>query len=230
MGNPDSETSLPNLAGGSETAPRTTEADIQELWRQNQILADEVKRLRAEVEQVRQITIPWNWIVHPLFVLAVSLGAALAFAGYIIIDNDLGASPGRHGFYLYYMVPLAAPFAVFVLDRAARLRALRWFHWAVDLPVIILGLARALYEVPGISGHALFLTYALLTTRSRAGQVLITIVLAEVAALKLFAWHDMTLFGGMLVAGVAALLFHLPRWKQRRTSLEAEMIEDRTGG
>lgn len=204
-----SETPPLDLPPGIETQPESHHDTVQKLWQQNQALAAEVERLHAEIQQVRRSSVQWSWISHPLFMAAASLGAALAFAGFIIIDNDLGASPGRHGFYLYYMVPLAAPFVAFLLDRAARLRELRWIQWFVDLPVIILGLVRALYDLPGISGHALFLTYALLTARSRAAQIIITVVLAEVVYLKIFAWHDSTLFGGILAAGVAALLFHL---------------------
>ncbi len=198
-----------DFSPGVGTQPESIHETVQKLWQQNQALAAEVERLRAETEQLRRSSIHWSWISHPLFVAAASMGAALAFAGFVIIDNDLGTSPGRHGFYLYYMVPLAAPFAAFLLDRAARLRELRCTQWFIDLTVIILGLARALYDLPGISGHALFLTYALLTARSRAAQIIITVVLAEVVYLKVFAWHDLTLFGGILAAGVAALLFHL---------------------
>ncbi len=195
-----------------EKQPESIQEAILGLQQQNQALAAEVSHLRAEIEQVRRTSIQWNWISHPLFVLAASLGAALAFAGFIIVDNDLGVSPGRHGFFLYYMVPLAAPFMAFLLDRAARLQEFRWTQWAIDLPVVVLGLVRALTALPGISGHALFLTYALLTVRSRAAQILTIIVLAEVVYLKLFSWHDPTLFGGILVAGIAALLFYFPRW------------------
>lgn len=109
------------------------------------------------------------------------------------------------------MVPISAPFAAFLLDRAARLRQGTAVQWAIDAGVVALGFARALYEVPFISGHALFLTYALLTVRSNLAKAIALVVLAQVIYLKLFAWHDNTLFGGIGLGLAAVGLFFLAR-------------------
>lgn len=180
-------------------------------------LEKEVARLRAEVDGLRKAgSVPFGALVaHPLFVLAASLGAVLAFAALVILDRELAKGPDQHTFFLIYMVPIAAPFAAFLLDRAqrwlftGRMPRQAYLPLAVDVPVVMLGFARALYSVPFISGHALFLAYALLTTRSRTAQVLSVLVLAEVIYFKVFVWHDPTLYGGILVATAAALIFHL---------------------
>jgi len=185
-----------------------------------QALEAQVEALQAEVARLREAqrrAITWDWAFHPLTVLAVSLGAALVFAGWIVIDNDLSQSPGRHGFYLYYMVPLAAPLTAFALDRASRMFQPRPLQWLVDLSVIGLGLVRALFNMPWISGHALFLAYALLTCRNRAAQILALAVLVQVAYLKIIVWRDPTFLGGAAAAVVAAGLFYLARRRDYNT-------------
>ena len=192
--------------------------------RRIETLERQVADLRAEVAAIRKAdgthfgaqaaALLSNLAGHPLFVLAASVGAGLAFAALVILDRELTGGSDRHTFYLIYMVPIAVPFTAFLLDRAKTWLFAPTAHWeaylplAVDLPVVVLGAARALINVPFISGHALFLAYALLTMRSRTGRVLAMIVLAEVIYLKIFVWNDTTLYGGVLVATVAALLFH----------------------
>lgn len=185
-----------------------------------QALEAQVETLQAEVTRLRESqrrAITWDWAFHPLTVLALSLGAALAFAGWIVIDNDLSQSPGRHGFYLYYMVPLAAPLTAFTLDRASRLFQPQPLQWLVDLGVIGLGLVRALFNMPWISGHSLFLAYALLTCRSRVAQVLALAVLVQVAYLKIIVWRDPTILGGVAAVAAAAGLFSLVRRRDYNT-------------
>lgn len=193
--------------------------------RRIEALEQQVADLRAEVAALRKAegmlsgaqaaTMLGGLVGHPLFVLAASLGAGLAFAALVILDGELTGSTDRHIFYLIYMVPIAVPFTAFLLDRAkiwlfgTKAPWQSYLPLAVDLPVVVLGVARALFDVPFISGHALFLAYALLTMRSRTGRVLSMIVLAEVIYFKVFVWQDTTLYGGILVATVAALLFHL---------------------
>lgn len=180
-------------------------------------LEEEVARLHAEVDGLRKAgSVRFGALTaQPLFVLAASLGAALAFAALVILDRELAKGPDQHAFFLIYMVPIAAPFVAFLLDRAqrwlfgGRMPLQAYLPLAVDVPVVVLGFARALFDVPFISGHALFLAYALLTTRSRTAQVLSVLVLAEVIYFKIFVWQDPTLYGGVLVATAAALIFHL---------------------
>ena len=81
-------------------------------------------------------------------------------------------------------------------------------QWLIlDLIVVLLSLARAITYIPYFSGHALFLSYTLLSARLRVVKILALIVLLQVVYLKLFKWNDwVTLLGGLLV-GIAAGYF-----------------------
>jgi hypothetical protein len=150
----------------------------------------------------------------PAGTLVVSLLAASLFAWWTIrhLDGE------RRVFWLYYFVPIGVPFVAYLLDRMEQCSASRWGQYAVDLPVLALSLARAKWPVPLISGHMLFLVYALLTTRSIVAQVAAALVLAEVIYLKIFAWGDwVTLIGGLLVASGAAFVFRRG-WTDHRSS------------
>lgn len=137
-------------------------------------------------------------LTHPLAVLgwsALATGATALALQPVIADR----------FWLYtYFLPIAAPFAAFCLDRLARLRAIGWRQWALELPLIALALARATQPIPLISGHALFLAYALLTVRSATARWLAFAVYLSVAYMKIAEIGDpVTLVGGSL-AGFAA--------------------------
>lgn len=143
-------------------------------------------------------------VLAPAGALVLSLAAAALFALWV---NDRLAGE-RRVFWLYYFVPIAVPFVAFALDRVGRWRASTWAQWAIDLPVVAAALARAFWPVPLISGHVLFLAYALLTTRSAVARVTAILVLVEVFYLKFMVWRDfVTWTGGWLVAGAAAWMF-----------------------
>lgn len=195
---------------------------MQELWQQNQALRAELATLHAELETVRnekQPVLRWEWLSQPWVILALSLGTALVFVALVIFDLELSKSGGRHSFFLFYIAPIGAAFVAFLLDRVVRaqaegvLRVRGALPWLTDLVVIAFSLARTLYEVPFISGHALFLTYALLTVRSRVARALAGLVLAQVVYLKLFAWQDPTLYGGVFAALAAVGLFFVGQQK-----------------
>lgn len=99
------------------------------------------------------------------------------------------------------------PFVGFLFDRAQRYTAgFRSSLLAVGIDALVVGLAlvRAVYALPWISGHTLFLVYAVLTVRSRWARIPAVLVLAQVVYLKIFVWHDLTLLGGALLAYAAA--------------------------
>jgi len=140
---------------------------------------------------------------RPLFVLAVSLGAALLFAALVAVTFH-----GEMQFFLLtYYVPIGVPFVAFLFDRADRWLETTWLQRIVDLCVLILALARAVAPVPLISGHTLFLVYALLSSRSWVVRVTAALVLLEVIYLKVFVWRDPTLIGGAAAACLAAWVF-----------------------
>lgn len=146
-----------------------------------------------------------QFIFHPVTVLVVSLIAAAIFALFIHLwfDGDF------RWFLLYYFVPIGIPFIAFLFDRAEQYPATSRATWAVDLAVLFPALTRAFVRLPLISGHALFLSYALLTSRSNVTRITAALVLLQVAYLKIFVTHDTTLIGGILVGCLAAVVY---RW------------------
>jgi hypothetical protein len=142
-------------------------------------------------------------IFHPATVLLVSLSAAGLFALFVslLFDGDF------RWFLLYYFMPVGIPFVAFLFDRAeghaTASRGARAMDWIVLLPA----LARAFVRLPLISGHALFLTYCLLTSRSKVARASAALVLLQVAYLKIFVTHDTALIGGIIGGGLCALLY-----------------------
>jgi hypothetical protein len=125
------------------------------------------------------------------------LSAALLFAGFAIWRYE-----GEwRDLLLYYFAPIGVPFVAYLFDRAERWRAVIWF---IDIPIVSLALLRSAYPIPIISGHSLFLTYALFTTRSWVLRLTTGLVLIEVIYLKAFVWHDPTLIGGIIVGAFMA--------------------------
>ncbi len=143
------------------------------------------------------------FMYHPFTVLAAALVAAVAAAGLVtvVFDGDL------EWFLLYYFVPIGVPFVAFLFDRAERRALLTRAQWLVDAPLVALALTRAVVPVPLISGHALFLAYAVLTTRSWVGRLTATVILIQVAYIKIALWHDPTVFGGALLGVATAWVF-----------------------
>jgi hypothetical protein len=80
-------------------------------------------------------------------------------------------------------------------------------QFAVDGLVVLTAMWRVFGDVPYVSGHALFLTYALLSTRSRVALFAAALVMIEVLYLKFVVWHDwVTPTTGMVLGSVAALV------------------------
>jgi hypothetical protein len=146
---------------------------------------------------------PRQFIFHPVIVLVISLLAAALFAIFIHLSFD----GDFRWFLLYYFVPIGIPFVAFLFDRAEQYSLASTTSWAVDLVVLIPALTRAFVRLPLISGHALFLTYCLLTARSNVARITAALVLLQVAYLKLFVTHDRALFGGVVVGCLAALVY-----------------------
>jgi hypothetical protein len=143
-------------------------------------------------------------IFHPLFKVVTALTAAFLFSILIIwrFDGD------RQSYLLTYFMPIGVPFVLFIFDRMENQRELRPIQWIIDGFVLILSLGRAVILIPLISGHALFLTYAILTTRSWLARVAAVAVMFEVCYLKAIVWRDLTLIGGITVGSIAVLIFH----------------------
>lgn len=131
------------------------------------------------------------------------LGIGLAAAGLFSLLIILLVRGERRNYFLYYFVPIAIPFVAYGFDRLERRHELRTSQWIIDLLVVTLALGRTVLPIPLISGHALFLTYGLLSTRSPVARITAAAIMLEVCYLKLIMWHDLTLVGGVLVACIA---------------------------
>ena len=144
-----------------------------------------------------------RFIFHPLTVLIIALIAAFVFALFIslLFDGEL------RWFLLYYFTPIGIPFVAFLFDRVERNALASKAGWVIDAVVVGLALVRSVILIPIISGHALFLTYALLTSQSKVARITALLVLLEVAYLKIFVWRDPTLIGGVIVGYLTALLY-----------------------
>jgi hypothetical protein len=145
------------------------------------------------------MTRPSSILFHPIIVLVTALIAALLFA---LVANATFQGDLRD-LLVYYFAPIGVPFIAYLFDRAERWRDIRWY---IDLPLVVIAFARAVLPVPFISGHALFLTYALVTTQTRVARWTAALVLLQVAYFKLAIWHDWTLFGGIALGLLVAAL------------------------
>ena len=77
----------------------------------------------------------------------------------------------------------------------------------VDVVVVGLAVARVFTSFPFVSGHTLFLTYAIGSSRSRVTVVTASLVMLQVIYLKYFVWHDVvTSTSGIILGGLAAYL------------------------
>ena len=158
-----------------------------------------------------------QFVFHPATVLIVSIVAAAIFALFVtlLFDGDL------RWFLLYYFAPIGIPFVAFLFDRAEQYELTSIASWMLDLVVLIFALTRAFVRIPFISGHALFLTYCLLTSRSNVARITAVLVLLQVAYLKLFVTHDTALFGGVIAGCLAALLYRWIKPAKRNMTFES---------
>jgi hypothetical protein len=142
-------------------------------------------------------------IFHPITVLLVSCIMALIYSLAIIhlYQGEI------RSFLLMYFMPIVIPFIAFLFERVEKRKTLAGRSWIMDGLVIGLSLLRTIIPIPLISGHALFLSYSLLTTKSWITGITAVFVLIEVAYIKVFILHDVTLAGGMILGGAAAFMY-----------------------
>ena len=145
------------------------------------------------------------FVFHPFVVLVLSLASASLYAGWVTWRFG-GQNLGNQ--YLY-VVPIIVPFVCFLLDRAERIHQTRIGLVVVDCLVVGTSMMRVIGNVPFVSGHTLFLTYAILSPVSWVTRVTASLVMIEVIYLKYFVWHDpITSSGGIVLGTVAALMAH----------------------
>lgn len=161
---------------------------------------------------------PRQYLFHPVTILLVSLVAAVIFGLFVTLffDGEL------RRFLLYYFTPIGIPFIAFLFDRAEQYVMVSNTAWTVDLIAVPLALMRAFIYIPLISGHALFLAYCPLTSRSKTARITAILVLVQVAYLKIFVMHDATtLLGGLVVGCLAAVAYRRIERVQENALIES---------
>jgi hypothetical protein len=152
-----------------------------------------------------------------LCLLCAALGTALVCAVAM-----LRYSGEQQFYFLYYNVPIAAPFSAFVLERLLRRRGLPLAVF--DVGVVSLALTRAVFPVPGYSGHVLFLLYALFSGRSKSVRVLSALVLAQVLVVKFAFWNDFVTPAGAAAIAALALVVRA-KLESRTPSASLEVVD-----
>ncbi len=106
-----------------------------------------------------------------------------------------------------YNVTIVVPLVAFLFDRAENRQQLNALPLVIDLIVIGAAIGRVVGSVPFVSGHTLFLTYAIISTHSKFVRMSAIIVMAHAVYLKYFVWHDLvTSTSGIILGSIAALL------------------------
>jgi hypothetical protein len=157
-----------------------------------------VERMGQMISQTRRV------VFQPMIMFVVVLGGVVGLA----VMKILQAGGFDRSYYVYYYIPMLAPFGAYAADRFRQSGRLRALHWVVDLVVLVISVMRAFRPFPPfISGHAFFLTYVIMTTQSWTARLAAGVIMLEVIYLKLFAWHDATLFGGIAAGLICGYFF-----------------------
>ena len=151
---------------------------------------------------------------NPLLVLGIGLCFVLLFAGLFCLLQQ----GDKRTYNLYYTVPIALPFIAFILDRMECRPEWTSAQRKLDAATVFFALLRSIatHYLTFLSGHVLFLTYSLLTSRSWAARITAVLVGIEVLYLKIFAWHKPEWIGGILLGLLAAGWFHYLKAKAAR--------------
>ena len=148
-------------------------------------------------------------LFHPAIVLSIALSAAVVF---VLVMLPLPRFAGdRRGVLLTYHAPIAVVFVVYAFDRAERWRLVSLRQWTIEVAVVVMSLIRAVFTFPPVSGHALFLSYALVSTPRNLLWWVAAVALAEVVYVKLVLLRDLTLVSGAMVGVAAGILVRLIR-------------------
>jgi hypothetical protein len=161
------------------------------------------KRCRASLVTALQKTSLRIRPFHPSIVLLLSIGVALFYA--VWVTWRFG---GRNLENQYLnVVPIVVPFVSFLLDRAEQIHQLRIARLVIHLLVVGTSMMRVVGNVPFVSGHTLFLSYAILGPASRVTRITASLVMLDVIYLKYFVWHDpITSSAGIVLGTIAALI------------------------
>ena len=167
---------------------------------------------------------PKPFIFQPIIVLLFSLGAASLYSLYALRSSGADLKSFRVSTSFFYVVPIIIPFVAFLFDRAEHLRETSIIRVLFDALVIGLAVGRVIAYVPLISGHTIFLTYAIFSSRSRLVIASASLVMLQVIYLKYFVWHDaVSSTSGIILGYVAAYIVNRT---QRRKEVINQMRLD----
>jgi hypothetical protein len=160
-----------------------------------------------------------NWIFHPLSVAISATVAVVSYAAWArwrFPEGDL-----KH--HYIYVLPIIVPFVAFLFDRGRVLREITLLQWILEVLVVGVSLLRMFGYVPFVSGHALFLSYAMVNAGSRLTRITATVVMLQVIYLKLFAWHDfISPVAGIVLGVLTAIVVRVGTSPETRKSWQAE--------
>ena len=139
---------------------------------------------------------------HPIFI-SVCAGVGILIYVALVRWRFQGGDLSNH---FFYTLPIIVPFVTFLFDRAERFWETGWFELVIDGVVVATSILRAMGVVPLVSGHVLFLTYAIARPGSRLTRITALIVLLQVFYLKLFVWHDPVTPATGIILGLFAAL------------------------
>jgi len=125
-------------------------------------------------------------LFHPLFVLICAALGILTYVAWMRWRFPGGNLANN----FMYVLPIIVPFVAFIFDRAKYFPDAVWLESIVDCAVVITSIMRIMGDVPLVSGHALFLTYAIVRPGSWVTRVTAALVMIQVIYLKFFLWHD----------------------------------------
>ncbi len=119
--------------------------------------------------------------------------------------------PAARRYVLYYAMPLTVIVPVWGRLRLVRFAALTPTQRVADALVLIAATVRTLGgDVVPVSGHALFLTHTIVTTRNKYYRMAATGASAITLWFKLRIWNDRSsLVAGVLAGGMTALVWML---------------------
>ena len=100
-----------------------------------------------------------------------------------------------------YVVPIVVPFVAYLVDRGERWSERNKKQKLIDAIVVLIAMWRVIGNVPFVSGHTLFLSYCIITSRSLVARLTALIVMAQTVYLKYFVWHDWGDFNVRYCAG-----------------------------
>ena len=159
-----------------------------------------IDRRKTNLDQHQSVISIKKVIFHPLGILGLSLGTGALFTLYVIYKTDGIVL----SWLIWYIMPVGVVFTAFILDRVKELGHTPVQYLFLDLIVVLLSLARVVTYIPFYSGHAIFLSYTLLSARLRMVKILAMAVLLQVVYLKLVRWNDwVTLVMGVLAGSLA---------------------------